>query len=75
MIRVTVEIVRFGDEAQRKVAETVYIGNDGTGDHEDGHYAVYLRDPRKSRINPAATFDHHRPDGLLKCVQKALEAL
>ncbi len=75
MIRVTVEVVRFGDEAQASVIETVYIWNDGTGDPENGHYGVSLDDPRSGDYDVQGTFDHPRREGLLACVRRALEAL
>lgn len=46
MLRVTVELVPGGIEDYASTLETVYIGNDGTGNRDIGHYDIYTADPR-----------------------------
>lgn len=46
MLRVRVEIVPYGVEEGAHDILTVYIGNDGSGNHSIGHYDVYVEDPR-----------------------------
>ena len=40
MIRVTVELVSFGDESLKKIIGEAKIINDGTGDMYEGNYKV-----------------------------------
>ena len=40
MIRVTVELLPFGDESKKKHLGTAYISNDGSGDESSGNYKV-----------------------------------
>lgn len=39
MLRVTIELVPFGDEEEASRIATMLIGNDGTGDRKHGSYA------------------------------------
>lgn len=36
----------MGVEGLRETLTDLYIGNDGTGNRDTGHYDVYLSDPR-----------------------------
>lgn len=51
MIRSTTEIVQWGVERLADEISTLYVVNDGTGDHETGNYNVYTIDPRGKK-NP-----------------------
>ena len=42
MIRVTVELVPFGIEENKKHLGTAIISNDGTGSHASGNYDIVL---------------------------------
>lgn len=42
MIRVTVELVPWGKEAEKKTIGTMVIVNDGTGSREMGNYKYYI---------------------------------
>lgn len=42
MIRVTVELIPFGDEDHKKGLGIVEIINDGTGNHKLGNYTIYI---------------------------------
>ena len=46
MIRVTVELVPFGDEEKKKTIGIMNIANDGTGTKEFGNYDARLEDDR-----------------------------
>ncbi|OQB10144.1 MAG: hypothetical protein BWY21_00520 [Parcubacteria group bacterium ADurb.Bin216] len=43
MIRVTVELVPFGEESQKKVIGTMKIINDATGSREMGNYKYSIQ--------------------------------
>lgn len=47
MLRVKLEVVPFGQEGLASTLTELFIGNDGTGTKEVGHYDVYTSDPRK----------------------------
>lgn len=47
MLHVKVDLIPGGHEAARQTLTDLYIGNDGTGDRQTGHYDVYTSDPRK----------------------------
>jgi len=40
MLRVTIEIVPFGNEAQKRTIEVIHIANDGTGSNLVSNYDV-----------------------------------
>jgi hypothetical protein len=46
MLRIKIEIVPHGVEELTTVLHTLYVGNDGKGNHSIGHYDVYDEDPR-----------------------------
>lgn len=63
MLRITVELVRHGDESQKSTLATMEIANDGTGDRFVGNYdgilhAEYTGDEgREGRVEK---FDRQR---------------
>ena len=50
MIRVTVELVPYGDESRAKTLHTAVIANDGTGTKNQGNYHFSLS--RKGSMRP-----------------------
>ena len=44
MIRITIELVPYGDESRRKIIGTGEIVNDGTGTKAIGNYRYWLSD-------------------------------
>lgn len=72
MLRITVELVPYGDETQKSTLSQFEVVNRG---HHEGEYFNYI--VRKSRQEPdrLAGFYHIRDDGLNQCVRLAIEAL
>lgn len=73
MIRVTVELVPFGDETYKKVIGIMNIANDGRGTHALGNYDVRLEDDRDVERN-ARVLQFDRASGAWSLVRRALEA-
>lgn len=71
MIRVTVELVPFGDEARKKTIGIMNIANDGTGDIEIGHYEARLEDDRGTE-KTVSVLNHIRQDGVWRLIRRAL---
>lgn len=71
MLRITIELVPFGVEDEKKILSQFLIYNTGMLDGDDTIYKI-----SRSTTHPANTFLHHRPDGLFPCViagmQKAI---
>ena len=42
MIRVTIELIPFGNEARKRVLGTMVLVNDGTGSAQTGNYNCFL---------------------------------
>jgi hypothetical protein len=82
MIRVTVELVPFGREADKRVLKQMEIANDGTGTNEYGNYKVYepsgCADDRK-RLSKAGSIprvlDHDRSRSMWELVWRALDRI
>lgn len=73
MLRVTVELVPFGDESRKKTIGIMNIANDGRGSSEVGHYDVRLEDDRDVERN-ARVLHYQRSRGAWSLVRRALEA-
>lgn len=73
MIRVTVELVPFGDEDKKKVIGEMLIANDGTGTQKTGNYVgVYSSDRVQSISKFLGNFP--REYGVWKLVQNILSS-
>lgn len=73
MIRVTVDLVPFGDESQsRKIAEMI-IANDGSGDSEWGNYVYAFKDNYTDPTSGSVA-DHYRPLGIWPLVKRVLNS-
>jgi len=75
MLRVTIELVPFGVEADAKVIATGIIGNDGTGTHTTGNYRILLRDAAGRKWKSGAIIGFPRTrllawDLLYRCLAK-----
>lgn len=68
MLRVTIELVPFGDEARKRTLETIEIGN--VADCGDELCLYEARQGSRS-----VEFGHNRSEGAVACVRDALEAL
>lgn len=72
MIRVTVDLVPFGNEDRsHKIGEMV-IANDGTGDSVKGNYGYAWKDNSYSS-GDGAVFDFPRGDGIWELIRQCLE--
>jgi hypothetical protein len=49
MLRITIELVPFGFDAQAEVLKTIYIVNDGTGTKTKGNYYMVRARPSKGK--------------------------
>jgi hypothetical protein len=85
MLRVTIELVPFGDDEKKTTISTLYIGNIGAPAAQINHpgtwrrYQVSLFDPRndvnKEQAAQVRYYHHKREDGAEVCVAKAIQAL
>ena len=73
MLRVTVELLPFGDESAKKTLTTFDIANNGTGDVEYGNYDVRLS--YLDRWYRNVVVDHLRDLPVLQLVYQALSGL
>ena len=71
MIRVTVELVPFGNEERKKVIGIMNIANDGTGDREIGNYEARLEDDRGTE-GTVFVKNHIRQEGVWRLIRRAL---
>lgn len=69
MLRVTVEIVPFGDEEEKQLLGTMEIINDGSGDGRIGNYIIRRDDA------VAAVHDYPRKAGFWELTRQALNKL
>lgn len=73
MLRVTIEIIPFGDESMKRTLDTLELVNDGT--HPDrpeyGNYVVTGSD--HGGLREWEVKDHCRADGLWELLRMALE--
>jgi hypothetical protein len=70
MIRVTVEILPFGDKKYKRTLGVMYIANDASGDESVGNYDVYIEGKTAGKVK-----GHRRPQGFWKLIRSALEEL
>jgi hypothetical protein len=74
MIRVTIEIVPFGNEGEKRKLGEITIVNDGTGTPEIGNYKVYYWKPETGTV-VAQVKKYNRENGFLKLLQKCINKL
>lgn len=74
MIRVTVELVPFGDERFKKTIGILSISNDGTGDGQIGNYHARLEDDHNAKVEVRVK-EHHRRDGAWVLIAKVLDSM
>ncbi len=74
MIRVTVELVSFGEEDRKKTIGTLEIANDGTGDSVTGNYTVRAYDERDEWVRTKVK-GHKRQLGFWVLLRLALQQL
>ncbi|HSW00035.1 MAG TPA: hypothetical protein VLI39_07675 [Sedimentisphaerales bacterium] len=60
-LRVTVELIPYGDESRKRTVAVVDIANDGTGTHEVGNYDVRAEG---ETVGGYDTFYHSRVAGV-----------
>ena len=80
MLRITVELLPYGDESRKRTLGTILAANDGTGDALTGHYNVAeLAEPeetfRQAKNRWVRVENHPRGISVWYLVAKALEAL
>jgi len=74
MIRVTIDLLPFGDEDRRKNLATFDIANDGTGTADRGHYK-YRSSPKKEWIEKIVTDYPRNSYNVKKLVYLVLKAI
>jgi len=79
MLRVTVEIVPFGNESRKRTLGVMEIANDGTGDHDWGMYRIRsVRDEDGNELAPQdaqiRVGPHLREIGFWPLVQRCIRA-
>ncbi len=75
MLRVTVELVPFGDESRAKEIGMLLIANDGEGTHESGNYAyVYGYTDRDVPLARGTVKKFPRSQGAWALVKKILNS-
>jgi hypothetical protein len=74
MLRVTIELVPFGDESRAREIGTMLIANDGEGTHAKGDYAyVYgYTDRRNVRFSTGTVKSFYRNQGAWALIKKIL---
>jgi len=73
MLRVTIDLVPFGVEDEKKILSQFIIHN--VGSDPSLSPGVYNYKVSKSLTDPAYIFTHRRSDGLFECVERALRAM
>lgn len=73
MLRVTIELVPYGVEAEAKKIATMIIANDGSGDSYWGNY-VYAFKEDKSEISSGSLSNHYRNQGAWTLVKRILNS-
>jgi hypothetical protein len=71
MIRVTVELIPFGDEEGKKIIGTMNIVNDGTGDQEIGNYMARMEGVL-GKEKTVQIKNHIRQEGVWRLIRRAL---
>ena len=75
MLRVTVELVPFGDESRAREIGMLLIANDGEGTHESGNYAyVYGYTDRDVPLARGTVKKFPRSQGAWALVKKILNS-
>lgn len=76
MIRVTVELVPFGDDSKAKVIGRILIANTGVGNATTGYYAsiTEYNTDRGAYISKAEVTDFSRKEGVWSLIHKVLTA-
>lgn len=74
MLRVTIELVPFGDESRAREIGTMLIANDGEGTYAKGNYAyVYgYTDRRGVRFSTGTVKNFYRNQGAWALIKKIL---
>lgn len=72
MLRITIDLVPYGVESNKKTLSQFEIVN--TGKREDS-LDIYIVRESAANPKPIVEFKHHRPAGLNVCVERALMAL
>jgi hypothetical protein len=73
MLRVTIELVPFGDESRARKIATMLIANDGTGDHRTGNYGyAFQYDDRSNDVATGVIKNFPRASGAWSLVKRIL---
>lgn len=76
MLRVTIEIVPFGIEENKRTLSTINIINDGTGNNKYGNYRIErISEDKENLIPKNDKFEikrHNRYDGYIKLLQRVI---
>lgn len=75
MIRVTVELVPWGDESMKKTIGVMNIANDGnSGDREIGNYEARMEDDRGTE-KTVHVMGHKRTTGVWTLIRRTLQEM
>jgi hypothetical protein len=74
-LRLTLEIVPFGDEDKKRTIEVVNISNLGWADEGADYKYLIEHNKYKARDPESPTVSHLRADGAMVLARKALEVL
>jgi hypothetical protein len=74
VIKVTIEIIPFGNENQRRKLGEINIINDATGTPDVGNYRIYYWKPDTGTLVTKVK-NYKREDGYLKLLQKCINKL
>lgn len=73
MLKITIEVIPFGEESQKTTLHEIYIEQIARSfDSDERTYRTYFdQDPRDDKED-GKEFKHNRTDGAVKCCWKAL---
>lgn len=76
MLRITIELVPYGNEDLAREIGQVKIINDGSGDHKYGNYTYELSDDTNTITNPTSIKgtlkEHYRLQSVFRLLQAVL---
>ena len=76
MLRITIELVPFGLEGEKKTLSVVEVINDGTGNAERSNYIVRKRvNPKDTEVLSARVKRFYRSRGWLPLLKESFAAL
>jgi hypothetical protein len=75
MIRVTVELIPFGNELLKKTLGEISIINNGRGNEERGYYDIRVVDFENQRKETGFIYHFYRKKGFWSLLKEVLKAI